>query len=117
MHHHDEGAFRVPKFACPDKAGGGTSSRSDVVGEAHQALTNFLHYQSHVQFAAAASLPPHVSPADDNERKEIIRLLKNEARTLNTLERLIAAIRANDKELLETYTRSLPSPTHSLRSP
>ncbi|KAF8656888.1 hypothetical protein AX14_007967, partial [Amanita brunnescens Koide BX004] len=28
-------------------------------GKAHQALTNFLHYQSHVQFAAATSLPPH----------------------------------------------------------
>ena len=81
------------------------------LGEAHQALTNFLHYQSHVRFAAAASLPQHVSPADNNERKEIIRLLKNEARTLNTLEKLITAIRANDKELLETYTAVGPETT------
>ncbi|KAF8637741.1 hypothetical protein AX14_010270 [Amanita brunnescens Koide BX004] len=41
--------------------------RRSRLGEAHQALTNFLHYQSHVRFAAAASLPPHISPADDNE--------------------------------------------------
>ena len=81
------------------------------LGEAHRALTDFLHYQSHVWFAAAASLPQHVSPADNNERKEIIRLLKNEARTLNTLEKLITAIRTNDKELLETYTAAGPETT------
>ena len=81
------------------------------LGEAHRALTDFLHYQSHVRFAAAASLPQHVSPADNNERKEIIRLLKNEARTLNTLEKLITAIRTNDKELLETYTAAGPETT------
>ena len=81
------------------------------LGEAHQALTNFLHYQSHVWFTAATSLPQHVSPADNNERKEIIRLLKNEAQTLNTLEKLITAIQANDKELLETYTAAGPKTT------
>ena len=81
------------------------------LGEAHQALTNFLHYQLHVQFTAAASLPQHVSPADNNGRKEIIQLLKNEAQTLNTLKKLINAIRANDKELLETYTAVGPEAT------
>jgi hypothetical protein len=81
------------------------------LGEAHQALTNFLHYQSHVQFAAATSLPPHVSPADNNERKEIIRLLKNETRALNMLEKLINAIRANNKELEESYAAACPEAT------
>ncbi|KAF8624588.1 hypothetical protein AX14_011749 [Amanita brunnescens Koide BX004] len=82
--------------------------RRSRLGEAHQALTNFLHYQSHVQFAAAASLPPHVLPADDNERKEIIRLLKNETRALNTLEKLINVIWANNKELEESYAAARP---------
>ena len=86
-------------------------NRRSRLGEAHQALTNFLHYQSHVRFAATTSLPPHISPADDNERKEIIRLLKNETRALNTLEKLINAIRANNKELEETYAAARPEAT------
>ena len=81
------------------------------LGEAHQALTNFLHYQSHVRFAAAASLPPHILAADNNKWKEIIWLLNNETRALNTLKKLINAIRANNKELEESYAATHPEAT------
>ncbi|KAF8625833.1 hypothetical protein AX14_011543, partial [Amanita brunnescens Koide BX004] len=47
----------------------------------------------------------------NNEQKEIIRLLKNEMQALNTLEKLINVIQANNKELEESYTAACPEAT------
>ena len=33
----------------------------------HQEITDFLHYQSHIQYAATASLPPHTTTANQRE--------------------------------------------------
>ena len=42
----------------------------------HQEITDFLHYQSHVRFAATKSLPPHTTAANERERETIIEFLK-----------------------------------------
>ena len=44
-------------------------------------------------------------------RKEIIRLLKNETQAINTLKKLINVIRANNKELEESYATAHPKAT------
>ena len=33
----------------------------------HKEITDFLHYQLHVRFAATESLPPHTSAANERE--------------------------------------------------
>ena len=44
----------------------------------HQEITDFLHYQSHVQYATTASLPPHTTTANQREQETIIEFLKEE---------------------------------------
>ena len=46
----------------------------------HQEITDFLHYQSHVRYAATKSLPPHTTTANQREQEPIIKFLK-EARS------------------------------------
>ena len=49
-------AYDVPSF-----------NAHDHLVTLHQEITNFLHYQSHVRYAATASLPLNTSTA--NQRK------------------------------------------------
>ena len=51
----------------------------------HKEITDFLHYQSHVRFAATKSLPPHTSAANKRERETIIEFLKEERTCIRTL--------------------------------
>ena len=49
-------AYNVPAF----------NGRDHLV-TLHKEITDFLHYQSHVRFAATESLPPHTSSANKQE--------------------------------------------------
>ena len=55
----------------------------------HKEITDFLHYQLHVWFAATESLPPHTSSANKQERETIIEFLKEERARTWTLKRLL----------------------------
>ena len=78
MHHHDEGAFRVLKFACPDKAGGGTSSRSDDPADSPNDTVD--------TYTASASSHsnelPNAAPRAKADRDDIVAL-QNALRVLN----------------------------------
>ena len=55
----------------------------------HQEITDFLHYQSHVRYAATKSLPPHASTANRREQETIIEFLKEECTCIKTLRWLL----------------------------
>ena len=74
--------------------------------EIHHHLSDFLHYQSHIQLDAATSLPPGMLHADRNERKAIIALLKEEHLCLQTLKQLIDCIDTNTGKILDLYEES-----------
>ena len=71
-------AYNVPSF----------NGRDRLVA-LHKEITDFLHYQSHVRFAATESLPPHTSTANERERETIIEFLKEERARIRTLKRLL----------------------------
>ena len=71
-------AYNVPSF----------NGRDRLVA-LHKEITDFLHYQLHVQFAATESLPPHTSSANEQERETIIEFLKEERARIRTLKRLL----------------------------
>ena len=73
------------------------------LAEIHRHLSDFLHYQSHIQLDAATSLLPGMLHADRNERKAIITLLKEERLHLQTLKQLINCINMNTGEVLDLY--------------
>ena len=76
------------------------------VAQLHQALTDHLHYQSHVRLFAATSLPATVSAPEEVERRRIIQILKQEQQLIPTLRFLLDTIEANNKDLLELYGES-----------
>ena len=51
-------AYNVPSFNGRDR-----------LVRLHQEITDFLHYHSHVRYAATASLPPHTTTANQRERE------------------------------------------------
>ena len=61
----------------------------DCLVALHKEITDFLHYQSHVWFAATESLLPHTSSANKRERETIIEFLKEECARIRTLKRLL----------------------------
>ena len=74
--------------------------------EIHHHLSDFLHYQSHIQLDATTSLLPGMLHANRNERKAIIMLLKEERLRLQTLKQLIDCIDMNTGEILDLYEES-----------
>ena len=64
----------------------------------HQEITDFLHYQSHIRYAATKSLPPHTT-ANRRERETIIEFLKEERARIRTLKRLLEMADNNAAEL------------------
>ena len=44
----------------------------------HQEITDFLHYQLHIQYAATASLPLNTTAANEREKDTIVKFLKEE---------------------------------------
>ena len=65
----------------------------------HQEITDFLHYQSHVRYAATKSLPLHTSTANRREREMIIKFLKEERACIKTLRWLLEMADNNAAEL------------------
>ena len=73
----------------------------------HQEITDFLHYQSHVWYAATASLPLHTTTANQRERETIIEFLKEERARIRMLKRLLDATDDNAAEL-QTFFKDSP---------
>ena len=73
----------------------------------HQEITDFLHYQSHVQYTATASLLPHTTTANQRERETIIEFLKEECACIRMLKQLLAAADDNAAEL-QTFFEDSP---------
>ena len=71
-------AYNVPSF----------NGRDRLVA-LHKEITDFLHYQSRVRFAATESLLPHTAAANEWEREMIIEFLKEERARIRTLKRLL----------------------------
>ena len=67
-------AYDVPSF-----------NGCDRLVHLHQEISNFLHYQSHVRYAATTSLPPHTATANQRERETIIEFLKEERARIRML--------------------------------
>ena len=76
----------------------------------HQEITDFLHYQSHVQFAATASLPPHTAAANKQEQETIIEFLKEERARIRTLKHLLEMVDDNAAALHSLYEDSPVDP-------
>ena len=72
----------------------------------HQEITDFLHYQSHVRFAATRSLPPHTSATNERERETIIEFLKEERARIRMLKRLLEMADDNTAALHSLYEDS-----------
>ena len=79
----------------------------DCLIRLHQEITNFLHYQSHIQYTATTSLPLHTTTANQRERETIIEFLKEERTRIRTLKRLLNAADDNAMEL-QTFFEDLP---------
>ena len=73
----------------------------------HQEITDFLHYQSHVRYAATKSLPPHTTTANQREQETIIKFLKEERACIRMLKRLLDATDDNATEL-QTFFEDSP---------
>ena len=74
--------------------------------EIHCHLSDFLHYQSHIQLDATTSLPPGMLHANCCKCDAIITIIKEERLRLQTLKQLIDCIDTNDGEILELYEES-----------
>ena len=89
-------AYNVPSFNGRDR-----------LVRLHQEISDFLHYQSHVRYAATASLPPHTTTANQRERETIIEFLKEERACIRTLKHLLDAADDNAAEL-QTFFEDSP---------
>ena len=76
----------------------------------HQEITDFLHYQSHVRFAATKSLLPHTASANERERETIIEFLKEEHTWIRMLKRLLEMADDNAAELHRLFEDSPVNP-------
>ena len=81
-------AYDVPSFNARDR-----------LVALHQEITDFLHYQSHVQYAATASLLPNTSAANQREQQTIIEFLKEEHAWIKTLKHLLDMVDDNAAKL------------------
>ena len=92
-------AYNVPSF-----------NRRDRLITVHKEITDFLHYQSHVWFAATESLPPHTSAANEREQETIIEFLKEEHTHIQTLKRLLEMADDNTTALHSLFKDSPVDP-------
>ena len=72
----------------------------------HQEITDFLHYQSHVQYTATTSLPPNTSATNQREEQTIIEFLKEERTRIKTLKCLLDMADDNTAELHSLFEGS-----------
>ena len=76
----------------------------------HQEITDFLHYQSHIWYAATRSLPPHTTTANERERDMSIEFLKKERARIRTLKWLLEMADDNAAELHRLFEDSPVNP-------
>jgi hypothetical protein len=88
-------AYSVPSFNAWDR-----------LLHIHQEVTDFLHYQSHIRFAATTSIPPGTRPAVEQEREAILEFLREERRQIRLLKSLLDMVDSNDHELILRYEDS-----------
>ena len=74
----------------------------------HQEITDFLHYQSHIQYATTASLLPHTTTTNQRERETIIEFLKEEHACIRTLKRRLLDATDNNAAELQTFFEDSP---------
>jgi hypothetical protein len=72
----------------------------------HQEVTDFLHYQSHIRFAATTSIPPGTRPVVEQEREAILEFLREERRQIRLLKSLLDMVDSNNHELILRYEDS-----------
>ena len=72
----------------------------------HQEITNFLHYQSHIQYPATTSLLPHTTTANQRERETIIEFLKEERACIRMLKQLLKMADNNAAKLQTLFEDS-----------
>ena len=72
----------------------------------HQKITNFLHYQLHVRYAATTSLPPNTTTANQRECTTIIEFLKEEHTHIKMLRWLLKMANDNTAELHSLFEDS-----------
>ena len=88
-------AYDVPLFnAC------------DCLIALHQEITDFLHYQSHVQYMATTSLPPNTTATNQQEWQTIIKFLKEERACIKMLKWLLDMADDNATELHSLFEDS-----------
>ena len=92
-------AYDVPSFNGRDR-----------LVRLHQEITDFLHYQSHVRYAATASLPPHTTTTNQRERETIIEFLKEERARIWTLKCLLTMVDVNTAALQSLFEDSPVDP-------
>jgi hypothetical protein len=88
-------AYSIPSF-----------NARDCLLRIHQEVTDFLHYQSHIRFAATTSIPPGTRPAVEQEREAILEFLREERRQIRLLKSLLDMVDSNDHELILRYEDS-----------
>jgi hypothetical protein len=72
----------------------------------HQEISDFLHYQSHIRFAATTSIPPGTRPANEQEQEAILEFLREERQQIRLFKSLLDTVDANDQELILRYEDS-----------
>ena len=87
--------YNVPSF----------NSRDHLV-HLHQEISDFLHYQSHVWYAATASLPLHTATTNQREQETIIEFLKEERARIRTLKHLLEMVDDNTATLHSLFEDS-----------
>ena len=92
-------AYNVPSF-----------NGRDCLVALHKEITDFLHYQSHVRFAATESLPPHTSSTNEREQEMIIEFLKEERAHIQMLKRLLEMADNNTAALHSLFEDSPVDP-------
>ena len=76
----------------------------------HKEITDFLHHQSHVRFAATESLLTHTSATNKRERETIIEFLKEEHACIRTLKCLLEMADDNTAALHSLFEDSPVDP-------
>jgi hypothetical protein len=88
--------YSIPSFNARDR-----------ILRIHEEITDFLHYQSHVRFAATTSILPGTCSVVEQEREAILEFLREERRQIWLLKSLLDMVDSNDQELIHRYEDSL----------
>ena len=71
--------------------------------EIHELLASYLHYQCHIQSHAAMALPPTVPRPNEDQRRTIVDLLKEENADFQILQDLMGIIKKENTRMIKKY--------------